>query len=232
MDGGASRQRDPGSASWAEIPRWGLPEDRGLRAQIADGSDKRRSEGYDILRTRMMAATAARDWSTIGVTQARAGKAAPLTALNLALSEARLLSRRVVLVDLDIERQPVLVALGIARSRDAVPQVAALPEWALSDRLAVMGVTAPADQAATLLLDPAFQARLHARLAALSPDITLLHLPPMLTGDAGLAGVGWAQAVLLTINGRADTAAGLRDCEARIGDACPILGLFHYDAEV
>lgn len=231
MDGAGIGYHDGQTQGWAEMPVLPLPQKAALRAAIADDRNPARTEGYDLLRTRILAATAAQGWTRIGVTQARGrGLAGPLTALNLALSEARRPDRRVVLVDLDLARQPVLRRLG------AVPPVAGTgPRWhghRLADRLALLSIAAPATEAATLLLADRFQGDLAQRLAALGPDIVILHLPPMLAGDAGLAALPLAETVLLAIDGRADTARDLRACEARIGETRPILGLFLHDAEV
>ena len=55
-----------------------------------------------------------RGWTRIGVSQASPGPASSLTALNLALSEARRPDRHVLLIDLDIAHQPVLARFGQA----------------------------------------------------------------------------------------------------------------------
>ncbi|WP_410216620.1 hypothetical protein [Paracoccus sp. (in: a-proteobacteria)] len=238
MDGGNSSGQDAAQRYWSKLGELALPKDKARRRMIADGQNTAVSvEGYDLLRTRILAATSTRGWNRIGVTQARTGRAGPLTALNLALSEARRLSRRVVLVDLDIAHQPILNRLGAAgRQAEAVASdpdgALQLPGWRLSDQLALLTVAAAPAQAATLLLNETFQARLASSLSRLSPDITIFHLPAMLSGDAGLASLPMVQAVLLAVDGRSDRASDLRASEARIGEACPILGLFLLDAEV
>ncbi|CAM3211194.1 hypothetical protein PANO111632_08175 [Paracoccus nototheniae] len=233
MDGAGSGYQNERTQGWAEMPMLALPQKAALRAAIADDKNPERAEGYDLLRTRILAGTAAQDWTRIGITQAKGSAlAAPLTALNLALSEARRPARRVVLIDLDIARQPVLARLGAAPPTPRPGRGAVWHGQRLTDRLALLTIAAPAVEAATLLLSEAFQADLMQRLASLAPDITILHLPAMLAGDAGLAALPLCQTVLLAIDGRADTAPDLRACERRIGETRPILGLFLHDAEV
>lgn len=231
MDGAVSGYHDGRPRAWAGLLPLALPQRAGLRAVIADEKNPDRAEGYDLLRTRILAGTSALGWTRIGVTQAQgASGAAPLTALNLALSEARRPERRVVLVDLDIARQPILKLLGAS-----VPPAAPMMSWqghALNDRLALLTISAPASDAATMLMSDLFQAELAQRLASLDPDVAILHLPALLTGDAGLAGLPLAQTVLLAIDGRIDTGADLRRCERLIGETRPILGLFLHDGEV
>ena len=205
-----------------------LPDDGDRRALIADGPNHPRADAYDLLRTRIATAAGQRGWARIGIAQTRAADAGPRTALNLALAEARRADRRVVLVDLDIARQPVLALMGGHAGRDAP---GALEGWAIAPNLALLTVPAPAAEAATTLMREGFRTGLSAAIDDLAPDIVILHLPPLLWGDAGLAGMDLAQAVVLAVDGRADTAADIRRCEARITDICPLLGVFLHDGE-
>lgn len=226
MDGAGSHSNLQ-AQTWADLPRIELPQKAGLRAAIADAQNPDRAEAYDLLRTRVLPEASARNWNRIGVSQARPGPAAPLTALNLALSEARRPERRVVLVDLDFSRQPIRARLGqpapAARQRVHMAR--------LTEQLALVTIDAPAAEAATLLLDQTFRMELEVAQTSLAPHFTILHLPPVLQGDAGLAALPLVQSVLLAIDGRKDRAADLRRCEAYVTPSCPLLGLFLHDGE-
>lgn len=230
MDGSGSSRNDTPANRLASLPLLPMPKKPQLRQAIADGHDPARAESYDLLRTRILSEVAERSWTRIGITQAHAGPAAPLTALNLALSESRRHRRRVALVDLDVARQPVLKQLDAPRPKPQdTPRFGAVR---LSDRLALVAVAAHPAEAATMLLNDDFASDLTTELSLLAPDVVLMHLPPILDGDAGLAALPLVECVLLAVNGRADIAADLRSSEARITRTCPILGLFLHDAEV
>lgn len=229
MDGGSSGYRSDTNQFWDAMPRLNLKAV--FKSQQAIAHEKHpAAPAYDLLRTRLLGPMSERHWTRLGVSQAGPRRAGPLAALNLALSEARRPGRSIVLVDLDIARQP------IRRCLDA-PDIAGVEEggfrlWRVAEQLALVTVPAPASEAATRLLDPGFGADLDMLLAKLGPDLAILHLPPLLAGDAGLAGLPLAEGLLLVVDGQSDTAAGMRECQSRMGDLCPLLGLFHYDAEV
>lgn len=203
-----------------------LPQKPALRAAIADDHGRARAKSYDLLRTRILPEITERAWTRIGVAQAVSGPASALTALNLALSEARRPGRRVALVDLDVTQQPVLGRLGQA------PLAEGPAKWrALTERAALLSIPAPAEGASTMLLSARFAEELSDRLAQLAPDQVILHLPPLMEGDAGLAALPLTQTVLLTIDGRRDTAGVLRRCEEFVTRHCPLLGVFLHNAE-
>jgi len=230
---GVSRLRNalpasPRHPAWQNLTDIPLPSTGARATLIADGSDRRAAKGYDLLRTQTNAALIAKGWNIIAIAQSRSqGKASAVTALNLALSEARRPGRKVVLVDLDLERQP------ISRLLDSPPPT---PEEGLTlnsvtERLALVRVAAHEGEMTEMLMDPKFHEQLENRLPELDPQIILLHLPPLLDGDAAIASLNLAHTVLLVIDGCADTAADVRHAEKRIGTRCPVLGLFLYDAE-
>lgn len=236
MDGGNSGYGAGAERYWAGLPQLDLAGACRRQPQIAHGAHPD-APAYDLLRTRLLGEMSARDWSRLGVTQAGVSRAGPLSALNLALSEARRPGRSAVLVDLDIARQPILGHLGApAGRRPAEAEVPGQAEgmftlWQLAERLALVALPAPAAEAATRLLDPEFHHRLDEVLTKLVPDIVVLHLPPLLAGDAGIAGLPLVQGLVLVVDGRSDTSSRLRECQTLIAESCPVLGLFHFDAE-
>ncbi len=168
-----------------------------------------------------------RGWTRIGVSQARPGSAAPLTALNLALSEARRPDRHVLLIDLDIANQSVAGRFG----HTVVPTGPLFQTRAVTPQLAFSTVQADPESAAIALLSPQFQQALSDTIAHMAADVTILHLPSCLADDAGLAALPLVDTVLLTVDGRRDTAADLRRCEAHVTRHCPVLGIFLHSAE-
>lgn len=233
MDGGTTCH-DASGLSGNDLPTLALPKSGPLRAAIADEDNPQLSRGYDLLRTRLLGAVAERGLTRIGVAQAADRNASALTALNLALSEARRLGRRVTLVDMDIAEQPVLRALGetppIVLPSNDDPRAVNIA--AINSGLTFVNIPAPATVAATRLMDPTFLTAAKASLAPLRADITIVHLPPLLKGDAGIAAIRLVEGVLLVVDGMQDTSSSLLRCQTLIGEACPVLGVFLFNAEV
>ena len=69
-------------------------------------------------------------------------------------------------------------------------------------------------------------------IAGLAPDVTLLLLPPMLEGDAGLAGLPLAHTLLMVADGTTTVAGDLKSCDRLNEDGPPILGVVMVEAEV
>ena len=72
---------------------------------------------------------------------------------------------------------------------------------------------------------------LSALMSDLAPDVTLLVLPPMLEGDAGLAGLPLADTLLMVSDGTSTVPADLKDCDRLNEDGPPILGVVLVEAE-
>lgn len=216
-------------AAWRRLRPLALPDRGPLRRRLADGRSRLASEPYDVLRTRTAFAMAEAGWTRIGVTQTHDGIPGPATALNLALAEARRPDRRTVLVELDLEQGALLRLTGHRMPRGATrPQRAMLK---LRDNLALIAFSAPKDRAAETLLDGHFRAQVDAMLPSLAPDLVVLHLPPLLVGDEGLAALDMAETILLAVDGTRDFPAHVRAADKLIAARRPLLGLFHYDAE-
>lgn len=217
-------------SAWHDLRDLEISPSGPLRARVADGRSRAATAPYDVLRTRSAFALAEAGWTRIGVTQARNGIAGPATALNLALAESRRAGRRTVLVELDLERGGLLRLTGHQMPRGASgPQRAMMK---LRENLALIAYSAPKDRAAETLLDGRFRAEVLATLPTLAPDLVVLHLPPILVGDEGLAALDLAETILLAVDGGGDFPSHVRAAEKLIAARRPLLGLFHYDSEV
>ncbi len=191
---------------------------------------------FDVLRTRMLGATEERGWKRVGLTQPRNRPAAAFAAANLAFSLARRPSLRVLLVDLDLRTPRLALALGIGRApelgaamRDGAALVPAVGRF--GDNLAFLGNAVPDPLAGETLQEPRSTGALSALMSDLAPDVTLLVLPPMLEGDAGLAGLPLADTLLMVSDGTSTVPADLKDCDRLNEDGPPILGVVLVEAE-
>jgi protein-tyrosine kinase len=80
---------------------------------ISHDSADPRSKSFDMLRTQILRTMDLKEWKVLGVTSPTPGCGKTVTAINLALSIARQPERRVLLVDMDLQRPQVASCLGI-----------------------------------------------------------------------------------------------------------------------
>ena len=227
------------AADWSAVPARSLPAAPALLRRLPAVSAPQSVAGqqFDVLRTRMLATTEERGWSRIGLTQPRNRPAAAFAAANLAFSLARRPSLRVLLVDLDLHMPRLVLALGVGRA----PELGAALRGGLDllpavtrfgGNLAFLGNAVPDALAGETLQEPRAASALSALIAGLAPDVTLLLLPPMLEGDAGLAGLPLAHTLLMVADGTTTVAGDLKSCDRLNEDGPPILGVVMVEAEV
>ncbi|WP_134726296.1 hypothetical protein [Paracoccus luteus] len=229
----ATGAHGPDGDAWATLSPLPWPHAADLRRRLAGGPQAHRglasTHPYDVLRTRALYALADAGWTRLGVAQSSPGPASAATALNLALAAARRPDQRVALVDLDLERRPVLGLLG---------QTVAAPDGAtrssrsrLQANLAILSFASAPGRGSETLLAPQFHRHVTDLLAGLAPDLVVVHVPPILAGDAGIAAIEMVDTVLVAVDGTQDTAATVRGAERLVAARRPVLGLFLYDAE-
>lgn len=236
--GALSPDPAPHARDWSHLPRLRLPEDGALQARLpaATAPNSAAAEQFDLLRTRVLGVTEKQGWSRVGLTQPRSRPAAAYAAANLAFSLARRPSLRVLLADLDLRFPRLTGMFGLHRGIDLGKTLragnglsSALGRF--GDNLAFAGNTVEDPRAAETLQEPGVAASVAALIEALSPDVALLLLPPVLEGDAGLAAAGMAETLLMVSDGTSTVPADLRHCDRLLGDVAPVLGLVLVDAE-
>ncbi len=216
---------------WESIGQITLDPDRlagnGLFTQTAQSPA---AATFDILRTRILQALAAKGWGRIAITSPTHGCGKSFVAANLALSMARMPSCRTVLMDLEL-RDPQLAALF------GVKEPQPLHEFLSGDQpleshfrrvgrnlaLALNGkaVTNPA----ALLQDPDTATALEGMREQLHPDVVIYDLPPALGSDDVIGLAGQVDAVLLVTDGTKTTPADIRACERLFEGRLPLLGV-------
>lgn len=216
---------------WESIGQITLDADRlagnGLFTQTAQSPA---AATFDILRTRILQALAAKGWGRIAVTSPTHGCGKSFVAANLALSMARMPSCRTVLMDLEL-RDPQLAALF------GVKEPQALREFLLGDQpleshfrrvgrnlaLALNGEAVP--NTAALLQDPETARSLEAMRDQLQPDVVIFDLPPALGSDDVIGLAGQVDGVLLVTDGTKTSPADIRACEQLLEGRLPLLGV-------
>ena len=228
----------PRQIDWASLRELTLPSARALQSRLpaAMAPNSAAARQFDVLRTRMLSVIEKRGWSRIGITQPLSRPTAAYAAANLAFSLARRPSLRVVLVDLDLHVPRLIQLIGLFEGpnlgkalRENVDLRSAAVRF--GDNLVFIGNTVHDSLAAETLQEPNAAASVTRLVEDLAPDVTLLLLPPMLEGDAGLSGLGMVETLLMVSDGTNTIPSDLRRCDRLIENGPPVLGVVLVDAE-
>lgn len=188
------------------------------------------SKAFDLLRTRLMQALRKNNWTRIAVVAPTTGCGATFTAVNLALSLARIPGSRSVLVDLDQRKPGVALALGL-RGDWAIGEFLAgrrlVEEHVIrcSDTLALALNTETNPNASEQLHDEIAIAVLEDTEEELSPGVVLYDLPAMLEYDDLAAFLPQVDGVLLVSDGTKTTKAQIEECERILDGQTQLLGI-------
>lgn len=201
-----------------------------------DGRSDVSAETFDLLRTRILQALAAKKWSRIAVTSPTHGCGKSFVAANLALAMARLPSCRTILVDFEL-RDPHLGGLfgqtSVAPLREFLsgeqPLEAHFRRFGRNLALVLNGEAT--DLPAALLQAPATREALEAMQSHLEPDVVIFDTPPALGSDDVISIADQVDAVLLVIDGTQTSPADVRACERLFEGRLPILGVVLNRAE-
>lgn len=189
------------------------------------------AKAFDLLRTRLLHTLKARGWRRVAVTAPTAGCGTTFSAVNLALSLARVPGCRTLLMDMNFRRPAVAAALGIDGGNwDQAGFLGGriAPEDHL--RRPVPGLAAalnsqPGSDAAEILHDAHCAATLASVVEDSRADAVLFDLPPVLEHDDTAAFLPQVDAVLLISDGTATTAAQLAACEKMLAGHTQLLGV-------
>lgn len=188
------------------------------------------TQGFDLLRTRLMQTMRSNGWRRIAIATPRPGGGATFTAVNLALSLAKVPGSRTVLMDLNQRAPGVAAALGLRQTgsiHEFLSGEVALEEHLVraSDTL-VLGMTdKPFAQAAEVLHDSTAELVLEDMYEALNPDLVIYDLPAALIYDDLAAVMPLVDGVLLVSDGTDTTADDIAACERMLEPYVPLLGV-------
>ncbi len=188
------------------------------------------SKAFDLLRTRLVQALRQHGWSRIGVAAPTTGCGSTFTAVNLALSLARVPGSRSALIDLDQRKPGIASALGLQGNwpiSDFLSGRALMEEHMvrMSDTLA-LGLNSEKNvNASEQLHDQVTAAVLEDTEEDLSPDVVLYDLPAMLEYDDLAAFLPQLDGVLLVTDGTQTTQKQIEDCERVLDGHAPLLGV-------
>jgi protein-tyrosine kinase len=204
------------------VPRRARTVDR--QRIVAAAAPGLASDAFRVLRTQLLARLEERG-NSLAVTSADQGDGKTLVAVNLAISAARHLHRRALLVDLDFRRP------GLARSFEFRPE-ASLSDYlegrvALADclvdpgidRLVLLPQGHSVEHSSELLASPRMAALAH-ELARRHPEqLVIYDCPPLLGTDDALIALGYAAGCLLVVREGKTTRAELLRAAELVGEA-------------
>jgi protein-tyrosine kinase len=160
---------------------------------------------FDMLRTQVLQSMDPKEWRVLGVTSPSPGCGKTVTAVNLALSIARLPEKSVFLIDLDLRKPQVANALGL-RPRDGIMSVlenrSTMRDAIIQARIGdSQMMVLPAESRAARPSDWMASSSMSGVLQQIKQDyrssIIIIDLPPLLSSDDVLAIVPRLDCVLL-----------------------------------
>ncbi|OIQ44996.1 MAG: exopolysaccharide biosynthesis protein [Roseobacter sp. MedPE-SW] len=188
------------------------------------------ARAFDLLRTRLLHSLKAHGWKRVAITSPAAGGGTTFSAVNLALSLARVPQSRTLLMDMNFRNPGIASALGIpphgnmaAFLAGEVPLGQHLQR--LSDTLAVGCNCHPELNASDILHDRRAAEVISSMIEETQADTVLFDLPPVLEHDDVTAFLPQVDGVLLISDGDRTTAAELAACEKMLAGHAPLLGV-------
>jgi protein-tyrosine kinase len=186
----------------------------------------RRSRTFDMLRTQVLQSMDVKGWRTLAVTSPTPGCGKTTTALNLALSIARLPEKSVLLVDLDFRKPQVAACLGL-KCDDGVLSVlegrTALSDAIIPVRLSNLRFmvlpTATTIASSELISSRAMAAMLGVIRSEYRAETIILDLPPILSGDDVIAILPQIDCVLLVAAVGTTTVLQITECSKHLQSA-------------
>lgn len=188
------------------------------------------AKAFDLLRTRLVRALTQHGWTRIAVVAPTSGCGSTFTAVNLALSLARVPGSRSILVDLDQRAPGVAEALGLIDCWpicDFLSGREAMEDYLIrcSETLAVAPNTETNPDAAEQLHDGVAAAVLEDMEEDLAPDLVLYDLPAMLEYDDAAAFLPHVDGVLLVADGTRTLPRHITECERILEGQTRLLGV-------
>ena len=201
---------------------------RGAAPSIARGSAA--GAAMDQLRSQVLRLIDEKGLRRIGITSPARGAGRSFVAAGLAASIARLETVRVMLIDADLEDPGLadLLDLEAPGPLDVVLSGQVAPEAHLrrvGHELVLALNSAPLGQAVERMMSPEAILSRRAMIDAVSPDVVIHDLQPLLDDSVAVALLPQLDAVLLVSDGTRSTAQDILDCERLIEGQVPLLGV-------
>jgi protein-tyrosine kinase len=176
---------------------------------------------FDVLRTNILQEMLGRGWQTLVVTSPTPGCGKTVTAINLALSMARMPNQHVVLLDLDLRRPALGQYLGVKQGAGVAevlegklsPHEAMFHLNISNNHLTVITNSAPLLNPAEAISSSNMASFLNALKNSPNKPIVIIDTPPLLASDDVRALLPQVDCVILTIAEGLSTASNVTACE-------------------
>jgi len=192
---------------------------------------------FDVLRTRLVQALAARGWRRVGITSPTRDCGKTFTAVNLAITLSRYDDCRTVLMDMDLRNPTLARRIGANAPlamgdylRGTVPSEAFLRRMAPNDlqigsNLA-FGLNGRIEPYAAELFQQQSTTDVLERLQdETQADVVLFDLPPALAQDDVIAFRAHFDCILMVVGGGITKASDVRESIRRLGEDKPVIGI-------
>jgi protein-tyrosine kinase len=185
---------------------------------------------FDMLRTALLQNLRQNKWTSVAISSPTPACGKTVLTLNLAFSLAAQKECRTVLIDLDLRRPQLGKLLGLKSPPSAesfLKGETRIEEVFIrySENMAIAANNRPVRFAAELLQSPAAEKTLKRVKQALSPDVTIYDLPPMLANDDFMAFVPNVDCVLLVAAAETTTFREVDVCERLLAEKTNVVGV-------
>ncbi|MCB4457444.1 exopolysaccharide biosynthesis protein [Leisingera sp. McT4-56] len=214
----------------ARVPFDGAAQERSRLPLVSRFRTAPAAKSFDLLRTRLLHTLKARGWKRVAVTAPASGCGTTFSAVNLALSLARVPGSRTVLMDMNFRRPGVAQAMGLQAPGDMSGLLSGAVR--MEDHLLrplpslAVGLNVMAGQdAAEILHGRSCAEAVDDLMLRSGADTALFDLPPVLEHDDTAAFLPQVDGVLLISDGTSTTAAQLAACEKMLAGHTQLLGV-------
>ena len=218
------------NAAWEAIPKIEVEVSKMMRKRLVSLHGGAEATPFDVLRTKVLQMMEANGWHRLVITSPAPGSGKTTTAANLAISLARQVDLKVILMDLDMRRPALAKAIGHKDevSVDAVlGGVTPFGEQArrLGDNLALsMNYSASSDPS-DIFLRGRTSGVIDEIEATYRPSLMLFDMPPMMVNDDTSAFLRNADCALIIAEAGVSTVAQIDVCEKELAEQTNVLGV-------
>lgn len=226
-------ESDPVDEVWDALDRTrrlGPRNDPTQRSGLPLAQLEAADRAFDNLRTQLGQALQTEGLTRIAVVGPTSGAGATFTAVNLALSFARVPGFRTVLMDVNQRAPGVAQALNVAAEGDIADYltggVSTLDHVRRHARGLALAMTKyPRRNASDILQSRLIEGTLNELEGLLEPNLVLVDLPPMLVHDDASAFLPHVDGVLVVSDGSCTTARQLTECERLLSNRTRLMGV-------
>ncbi|MCP4073548.1 MAG: CpsD/CapB family tyrosine-protein kinase [Hyphomicrobiales bacterium] len=184
---------------------------------------------FNLLRTKILQTMTENSWHTLAISSPNSGAGKTTVAINLAFSLARQRNVKVVLVDMDLQRPTVAKKLGIDVSKPIGQYLLGHVEIlqclvTVSDNLVLVLNDSPVSGSSELLLGQRGKELSSKINEAISPDIIIYDLPPMLSSDDAVGFLPFVDCGFVVVDDGSSKYSEVEQCDKQFSKATNLIG--------